>query len=374
MMTHTSKPKSLRINFLNTPVNLNGGQRVVSIYARLLQQRGHQVCIISPNHRPMSLAQKIKFSLKHRRWPTAGKHPSYFDNLLCRHITLDTDRPILDADVPDGDVVIATWWETAEWVVSLTPSKGAKVYFIQHHEVHDFLPAERSKQTYSLPLHKIVIARWLLNLMRDEYHDDNVDLVPNSVDHQQFSAPIRSKQPRPTVGFLYSLSGYKGVAITLQAIKKLSLLFPELRIITFGANPASNENDWPPNIEFHLRPQQDQIRHLYDQCDVWLTASRSEGFNLPAMEAMACRTPVISTRTGWPEEAIVDGHNGFLVDIDDVDGMVNAATTILSSDNQQWQQYSANAFATVEHSTWEASTALFEQALHHAISRQDLSP
>lgn len=374
MTSIVSTPPSLRINFLNTPVNLNGGQRVTSIYARLLQQRGHQVCIISPNHRPMSLRQKIKFALKHHRWPITGKHPSYFDGLACKHITLDTDRPILDTDVPDGDIVIATWWATAEWAMALSPSKGKKVYFIQHHEVHDYLPVERSRQTYLLPLHKIVIARWLYTLMQDTYHDNTVDLVPNSVDHQQFFAPIRAKQDRPTVGFLYSSSGYKGVAITLKAIKKLSLLFPELRIISFGSNPVSNESDWLSTIEFHLRPAQDQIRHLYDQCDVWLTASRSEGFNLPAMEAMACRTPVVSTRTGWPEEAVVDGHNGFLINIDDVDGMVQAATTILSSTNQQWQQFSANAFATVEHSSWEASATLFEQALFHALSRQDLQP
>ena len=364
----------LHITFLTPPANLSGGLRVVGIYANLLQQRGHQVRIVSPAHQTISLNQKIKSLLKGHGWPKRKRPSSHFDALPVDYRVLNRYRPVTNADVPDGDVVVATWWETAEWAASLAPSKGAKVYFVQHHEIHDYLPVERCKRTYMLPLHKIVIARWLLNLMRDEYHDNNVDLVPNSVDHQQFSAPIRDKQPRPTVGFLYSPSAYKGVTTTLQAIKKLSLLFPELRIITFGTNPTSNENDWLPDIEFHLSPPQDQIRHLYDQCDVWLTASRSEGFNLPAMEAMACRTPVISTRTGWPEEAIVDGHNGFLVDIDDVDGMVNAATTLLSSDNQQWQQYSANAFATVEHSTWEASTALFEQALHHAISRQDLSP
>jgi len=31
------------------------------------------------------------------------------------------------------------------------------------------------------------------------------------------------------------------------------------------------------------------------------------------MEAMACRTPVVSTNTGWPSEAIKSGWNGILV-------------------------------------------------------------
>ena len=359
----------LRITFLTPPANLSGGLKVVGIYANLLQQRGHCVRIISPAHPSISLKHKIKTLLKKRNWPTKNPNLSHFSHFHLDHHILEKHRPITNADVPDGDVVIATWWETAEWVAALEPSKGVKVYFIQGYEVFRHLPVERCKRTYSLPLHKIVIARWLLHLMRDEYHDHDVDLVPNSVDHQQFFAPIRDKQARPTVGFLYSPSSNKGISITLAAIKTLSASFPNLRIISFGAHPVSHTENWMSNIEFRVAPPQDEIRHLYAQCDVWLTASRSEGFNLPAMEAMACRTPVVSTRTGWPEEAIVDGHNGFLVDIDDVDGMSNAATTILSSDNQQWRQHSANAFATVEHNSWQTSTDLFEQALRRAITK-----
>ena len=40
-------------------------------------------------------------------------------------------------------VVIATWWETAEWVAGLSPRKGAKAYFLQHHEVHPGQPVDR---------------------------------------------------------------------------------------------------------------------------------------------------------------------------------------------------------------------------------------
>jgi hypothetical protein len=118
--------------------------------------------------------------------------------------TLRSHRPVTDRDLPDADVVIATWWETAEWVARLAPSKGAKCYFIQHHEVFDWLPVERVRSTYRLPLHKIVIARWLASLMKNEYGDAHVDLVPNSVDHRQFFAAPRSKQAKPTVGFIYS--------------------------------------------------------------------------------------------------------------------------------------------------------------------------
>jgi hypothetical protein len=47
--------------------------------------------------------------------------------------------------------VIATWWETAEWVDRLSVSKGKKVYFIQHYEAFDYLPKERVEATWRLP-------------------------------------------------------------------------------------------------------------------------------------------------------------------------------------------------------------------------------
>ena len=119
-------------------------------------------------------------------------------------------------------------------------------------------------------------------------------------------------------------------------------------------------------VEFHLEPPQDRLRDLYRQCDVWLAASRSEGFNLTAMEAMSCRVPVVSTRTGWPEEAIVAGRNGVLVDVDDIDGIVDGAVWVLGLDDKAWRAISEYAYQTVADSSWENSARLFEQALMKA--------
>ena len=71
-------------------------------------------------------------ALKRRRVRTDTRI-SHFDYVGVPVHVLDRYRPVMDCDVPDGDVVIATWWETAEWVVELSSRKGAKAYFIQHY-------------------------------------------------------------------------------------------------------------------------------------------------------------------------------------------------------------------------------------------------
>lgn len=353
----------MKITFILPVANLSGGIKVVGIYANALAKMGHEVVLISAPLPDMPMRRKIKLLITGHGWPISKQPESHLEGIVLDHRILNRWRPVTDADVPDADVVIATWWETAEWVNALSDSKGAKVYFIQHHEVHEHLPVERCRATYYLPLHKIVIAKWLQNVMRDEYGDDDVDLVPNSVDHNQFFAKVRGKQPVPTVGFLYSPSKYKGVEVTVRAINQLRTIFPNLRVIAFGSSNPKKSDILSSQVDFFYSPEQNKIRDLYAQCDVWLTASRTEGFNLPAMEAMACRTPVVSTRAGWPEEAIVTGKNGVLVEVDDLEAFTQGATSVLSLSSREWREMSNNAFLTVASTSWESSASQFEKAL-----------
>ena len=360
----------MRVTFVLPPVNMSGGIKVIGIYAKALAEKGHDIFIVSPPPPKKSLPSKIKTFMQGKGWPQSDAAHSHLDKLGLQHKILDKYRPVTDGDVPEADVVVATWWETAEWVAKLGDFKGAKTYFIQGYEIFDFLPIERCKLTYKLPLHKIVVAKWLADIMRDEYGDHQVDLVPNSVDQNQFFAPVRNKQNLPTIGFLYSHTTLKGLDVALNVLAKIKKDFPSLRVISFGSSPFKGHDLWNNQYEFYFSPMQSEIRNLYDQCDVWLTASRSEGFNLPAMEAMACRTPVVATKTGWPAESIVNGENGFLTEIDDVNALVDAVTILLSVENEEWKRYSLNAFKTVESSSWEGSATLFEKALMNSIKRR----
>lgn len=350
---------------------MSGGIRVVTIYAQALADAGHEVTLVSLPYPAIPLRRKIKSFVLGRGWLQTPVIPSYLDDMDLDHRVIDKYRPIVESDVPDADVVIATWWETAEWVNDLSPAKGEKVYFVQGHEIFPFCPTDQVIATYhNRALHKITISRWLADLMREEYGDADVDLVPNSVDHQQFFAPPRAKQPRPTIGFLYHETPLKGLDVTLEVITALAQKFPDLRVVSFGSFAPTGAFAVPENVEFHLAPDQEHIRDLYTQCDVWLASSRSEGFNLTAMEAMACRTPVVSTRTGWPLEAITCQVNGVLADIDDAAGLTAGAEYLLSLDDAQWRAASQAAYQTVEASSWENSARLFEAALDKAVARR----
>ncbi len=356
----------MKITFVLPTATLAGGIRVIAIYADRLKKRGHEVYVVSHPPDGITPLQQVKSLLKGKGWLSVDR-ASHLDGVDVPHRVLECQRPITDADVPDADVVIATWWETAEWVAKMSKAKGAKAYFIQHHEIFDNQPKERVEATWSLPLHKILISKWLIDLAQTRYGDRNVSFVPNSVDTEQFHAPARGKQPVPTVGMLYSPIPWKGCDVALKAFSLVMQKIPSLRLVAFGQYPPSQELPLPPGTQYTQRPAQNTIKDIYASCDVWLCGSWSEGFHLPPLEAMACRCPVVSTQVGGPMDIVKEGVNGYVVPVGDATALADRLVDVLTRSEAEWQAMSDAAYATTTEYTWDDATQLFEAALHTAI-------
>jgi len=357
----------VKITFVLPHAGLAGGIRVVAIYAERLQKRGHEVFVVSLPTAPISPLQQVKSLLKGKGWLSYNK-ASHFDGLDVPHRVIERIRPVMNDDVPDADVVVATWWETAEWVANLSKAKGAKAYFIQHYEVFEGMPKERVEATWSLPMHKITISQWLVDLAGEQYGDHNISLVPNSVGTEQFYAPPRGKQSTPTVGMLYSPISWKGCDISLKAFSLAAQKIPNLRLVTFGET-LSPDLPLPPGTEYAYGPNQSSLKNFYAKCDAWLFGSRTEGFGLPILEAMACRTPVIGTPAGAAPELLTDGA-GILVKPEDPEDMARAIEQICKLPDAEWRKMSDAAYSTATQYTWDDAVKLFESALHTAIDRR----
>jgi glycosyltransferase involved in cell wall biosynthesis len=58
---------------------------------------------------------------------------------------------------------------------------------------------------------------------------------------------------------------------------------------------------------------------------------------------MACRTPVVATRTGCAPDIIAPGVNGMIAEIDDAEALGTGLADILSSDDTRWRAMSEAA-------------------------------
>ena len=85
-----------------------------------------------------------------------------------------------------------------------------------------------------------------------------------------------------------------------------------------------------------------EVNKLLCYSDLFLLPSETESFGLAALEAMAARTPVISTNSGGLPELNVNGVTGFLSNVGDTDDMAKNGITILK-DIDTLQKFKQNA-------------------------------
>ena len=372
---------SLRIVFVLPVADTSGGVRVVATYAQRLAARGHDVQVVSGS-RSSGLKDRLR-NLKNGNGFAKYWAPKVTHIEGVPHTVLPKESGVTDADVPDADIVVATWWATASSVLALTPEKGAKFYLIQHDERELCDAGDAVADTWRLPLNKVVIAGWLKPLLRGAGVNGPIEVIPNAVDTKQFFAPPREKQSQPTVGLMYLDHRSKGYDIALEAVKIARQSLPDLRVLAFGRDkgvPGYPGLPLPENAVYTQMPALKKIREIYASCDVWLQPSRSEGFGLPILEAMACRTPVIGTPAGAASDVLPDnageggaGHGGgFLVPAEDPTAMAEAIVRVAKLDNAGWRDLSDRALRTVTDYTWESATDKLEASMQRAVTTESL--
>ncbi len=349
----------MRITFVLPELSLAGGIRVIAIFAQNLQSRGHSVCVVhwpprEPRWRDLAISV-----IKKRKLLKRPSQRSHFDGAHLPMKRLGARRPIKDGDVPDADVVVATWWETAAPVAALSDSKGAKAYFMQDYGAPG-QELEKVRLTWTLPMHYITIAQWLKDLIQHENAAAIVSLVPNAVDAGKFNAPPRGKQPSPTIGFIYRSTHSKGYDIAIEAAKIAQGSVADLRVLIVSQEEPPQ--DLPSFATYYRGISDEELKEVYSSCDAWIFPSRIEGYGLPITEAMACRTPVIATPAGAAPE-LIPGAGILLGSSDNADEMANAMKTIARMPEREWRELSAAARQKIEAYSWDDATDLFEQAL-----------
>jgi glycosyltransferase involved in cell wall biosynthesis len=75
--------------------------------------------------------------------------------------------------------------------------------------------------------------------------------------------------------------------------------------------------------------RRDDIGDLLAAADLFVMPSRDEGLGVAALEAMAAGRPVVATRVGGLQEAVIDGRTGLLVPPDDPNALATALARLL---------------------------------------------
>ncbi|ARV58556.1 UDP-glucose--tetrahydrobiopterin glucosyltransferase [Nostocales cyanobacterium HT-58-2] len=156
-------------------------------------------------------------------------------------------------------------------------------------------------------------------------------------------------QPKQQLAWVGRISPEKGLEDAVAVAEKTNI---PLKIM----GKLQDESYWQqicqdyPNAPFEYLGflSTSQMQQVMRECRALLMTHRwVEAFGNVAIEALACGVPVISYRRGGPAEIVKDGKTGFLVEPDNIAGLVHAISH-LDEINRQTCRASAETEFSLE--------------------------
>lgn len=152
-----------------------------------------------------------------------------------------------------------------------------------------------------------------------------------------------------TIGVVSRLEPIKGMDLVVPAFAEVHAKHADARLLVVGdgsqrqlMGQQARDAGVEEAVEFAGRQEQSALQGYYDQIDILLMPSRSEGFGLTAIEGMARGCVVVAADTGGLPEVVRDGEVGLLHKPESVADMA-AKIGLLVGNSRELSRMSRNA-------------------------------
>lgn len=130
----------------------------------------------------------------------------------------------------------------------------------------------------------------------------------------------------------------KGVYEYLEASRRVKKEHPEVRFLLVGPYDSNPSAIKPEELQAFIDDgsveyfgEQEDVRPYLAQCNVFVLPSYREGTPKTNLEAMASGRAVITTDAPGCKETVVDGENGYLIPVKDVDTLCAKMTHFIDN-------------------------------------------
>lgn len=118
------------------------------------------------------------------------------------------------------------------------------------------------------------------------------------------------------------------------------------------------------------RVESAELIRLYRRAELVVVPSRYEGFGLPAVEALACGTPVVATRAGALSEVLERTGGGELVPRDDPAALASAIEKLMADPARRAELARRGRERVVEAYSWPQIARATERAYREVLGRR----
>ncbi|MEN4005915.1 MAG: glycosyltransferase family 4 protein [Methanobacteriaceae archaeon] len=337
------------MKIVQTPVRFypftGGVENYVYYSSRELVKLGHQVTVICANE-PHAQKEEVIEGIKIKRL-------AYFGKIANTNITPGMPLALLKEEFDIIHTHIPTPW-SADWSNIISKLKNKPLVITYHNDIIGDGVASHIASFYNSTALKsllnnadrIIITQpnYLHSSPYLEKYEDKIDVIPNGVDVEKFKS-FNVNKNKNTIFFLSLLDEfhkYKGLGYLLKALKQVRKVIPDVKLIIGGKGAlldyySKMVNDLGlNNVEFHGFIPDEKLPEYYGRSSVFVLpsiSSKQEGFGIVALEALACKTPVISTEIVGVASDVKKSKSGVIVPPMDVDELAGAIIKVLNDEN-----------------------------------------
>ncbi len=164
-------------------------------------------------------------------------------------------------------------------------------------------------------------------------------VIYNRIDAKRFNKKVKGDKiikkynlkNKKVLLYVGRIAPHKGIYLLLKSFNVIKNKIPNSKLIIVGKPTFNNylkklNKLAGKDVIFTGFVPDEYLPFYYAACDVYVTCSQWEGFNLPAAEAQACGKKVVAFNIGSHPEVV---KNGILVKKNDVQGFANAIIELL---------------------------------------------
>lgn len=338
------------MKILQTPIRfypyVGGVENHVYYLSKELLKQGNSVKVICANE-PLSDLRKIN--------GIGIKRLNYLGKITNTNICLSLPKEILKEDFDVIHTHMPTPW-SSDWSILISKLKGKKSIITIHNDMDKpgffkkIITEIYLNTIFRLSLYlanKIIIVnpewknsfkntRWIL-----ECYNKKIVAIPNGVDINLFKKSNKNHKKYDIlfVSILDKYHEFKGFDYLMNSLKTIKKEYPKVKLLVIGEGELKGEyykkakfEEIESNVEFIGKKDQDELPKYYSNSSIFVLPSIDiEGFGIVAIEAMACKTPVIVTNIIGVAKEIKERNCGIVVPPKDPKALAEAIIKLLKN-------------------------------------------
>lgn len=340
--------KNLKIIFFIGNMSHSGGtERVLSIIANGLAQRGYQISIMSlwgDGVTFFRVIEPVKIYWLEKEASRAGILKKI--RLLTSFLNQESADFLIDVDIILGfySFFLKQFRPQMHWI------SWEHFNFYYHFKKNHHLRKLARRLVAGFSDQLVVLSE------EDKgYYQDNLNLkcgIVRIYNPNPYEGVEPKQSGEPIIFAAGRLTGVKGFDLLIESWKLLEEKYPQWSVLIAG--DGEDRKKLEQEIKdaglhhFHLIGNVSGIEQYYQKAELFVLPSRDEGFGMVLLEAMDYSLPAVSySCKAGPGEIILNEENGFLVEPGDIKGFAQKME-LLIADSEKRRQMGRKAKESTE--------------------------